>query len=252
VGRFETVVDFYRYREPYPPEFFSTVAARLSLTQQMTMLDVGCGPGNLAIGFAPFIKDCTAIDPELQMLRVAREAAAIATAKITFLEKAIEDLDLSDGPFDFVTIGRALHWFARESTLSVLERVVSPGGRIAICGSVPNDSPVNAWNTDYKKVRKAWSTDPDESRYRIDLDQWFAGSRFQRLSEIELLHRHLVEIGDLVSRALSFSTTSPAVLGERRPQFEAAVESALTPFATAGALEEELRVKATIFSRRSA
>ena len=100
MGRFETVVDFYRYREPYPPEFFAAVAARVGLTHRTRVLDVGCGPGNLAIGFAPLTGSCTAIDVEPEMLRVARAAAAEAKVEITFIEKAIEDLDFADNSFN--------------------------------------------------------------------------------------------------------------------------------------------------------
>lgn len=247
MGRFETTVDLYRYREPYPPIFFEAVAARLALTSQTRLLDVGCGPGLLAIGFAPFVGHCTAIDPEPEMLRAARAAAAKASVDITFLETGIEDLNCGNASFDFVTIGRALHWFSREAALAVLDRVVSPGGRIAICGSAVTDAPVNAWAVSFKAIRSAWAPDFDESRHKPNLDQWFAESRFRKLDETRIEHRHRVSVPDLVRRAVSFSITSPAILGERQPQYEAEIEAALEPFANAGAVEEELAVTAMIF-----
>jgi 2-polyprenyl-3-methyl-5-hydroxy-6-metoxy-1,4-benzoquinol methylase len=90
LGRFETTVEFYRHREPYPPEFFSVIAARLNLTQQTRQLDVGCGPGNLALGFAPFVDSCTAIDREPEM-RAAQTAAREAGCDIHFVQGRIED-----------------------------------------------------------------------------------------------------------------------------------------------------------------
>ncbi len=247
MGRFETTVDFYQYREPYPPKFFKTVAARLGLTRQTRFLDVGCGPGSLVLGFAPYVGRSTAIDPEPEMLRAARAAAADAKLDITFIKTGIEALDGADGSFDLVTIGRALHWFPREAALAVLERIVAPGGRIAICGSADTDAPVNAWAVHFKEVRRVWSPDFDESRYKLDLDQWFAASRFRKLHEICVEYRHRVSVPDLIGRAVSFSITSPAVLGERRPQFEAAIEAAVAPFANGGAVEEELAVTAMVF-----
>jgi len=247
MGRFETTVDFYRYREPYPPKFFETVAARLALTKQTRLLDVGCGPGSLATGFAPYVGSTTAIDPEPAMLKAARAAAAEAQLDITFLETGIEALDCANGSFDLVTIGRALHWFLREAALAVLERIVAPGGPIAICGSANTDAPVNAWASRFKEIRSAWSPDFNESRYKPDLDQWFAGSRFRKLEEIRVLHLHRVSVPDLVGRAVSFSPSSPAVLGDRRPQFEAEIEAAVAPFANEGSVDEELAVTATIF-----
>ena len=64
MGRFASTVEFYaRYREPYPPEFFEKIAEQISLRGDETLLDVGCGPGMLAIGFAPFVGSCTGLDP---------------------------------------------------------------------------------------------------------------------------------------------------------------------------------------------
>ena len=247
MGRFETSAEFYRHREPYPQVFFEEVAARLPLTRRTRMLDVGCGPGNLAIGFAPFVGTCTAIDREPEMLRMAHLIAAEASADITFVETGIEHLSCETGAFDFVTIGRALHWLPREATLAVLERAIAPGGCIAICGSTATDATVNAWATKFREVRRAWSPDPDESRYKVDLDHWFEPSRFRRKNEIAVEHRQCITISDLISRALSFSSSSPGLLGERRPQFEAAIEKAIEPFAVNGLLEEEVVAKATIF-----
>ncbi|HEX4228720.1 MAG TPA: class I SAM-dependent methyltransferase [Bryobacteraceae bacterium] len=247
MGRFETSAAFYRHREPYPSAFFNAVAARLGLTRQTRMLDVGCGPGNLAIGFAPLVGMCTAVDREPEMLRMARRNAAGENADITFIESGIEDLNCEAAWFEFVTIGRALHWLPREAALPVLERVIAAGGHIAICGSTATDAPVNAWAATFRELRKTWAPDPGESRYKVDLDRWFDPSRFTQMEDVAVKHRQSVTISDLISRALSFSTSSPAVLGERRPQFEAALREALAPFAAQGALEEELVAKAAIF-----
>jgi SAM-dependent methyltransferase len=246
VGQFETTVDFYRFREPYPAEFFKNVAGQLGLTRETRLLDVGCGPGNLVIGFAPFVGRCTAIDVEPGMLRAATQAAAQVAMNVEFRQTAVQDLAAEDS-YDFVTIGRALHWLPREETLAVFEQVVAPGGSIATCGSTGGDLPGNKWMPAYKRVRSAWSTDPSESRYKIDMDQWFAPSRFRKAAEIRVPYKHRVTIEDLIRRALSYSTSSPAVVGERRPQFEDELRAALEPFAQDGAMDEELTVIATVF-----
>jgi ubiquinone/menaquinone biosynthesis C-methylase UbiE len=247
MGRFATAAEFYGYREPYPQKFFETVAARLGITKRTRLLDVGCGPGNLAIGFAPFVGSCTAVDREPEMLRAARAAAAEAKAEIIFIQTAIEDLREGVGTFDLITIGRALHWLSREATLMVLERVIAAEGRIALCGSRATDAPVNEWVAKFKQLRAEWAPDYDESRYKLDHDAWFAPSRFRRMDEIRVEHRHRVSIAELTGRALSFSITSPAVLGDKRPQFEAEMAAALEPFAKGGVIEEEVAAKATIF-----
>lgn len=247
MGRFETTVEFYRFREPYPRAFFEQVAEQLALTRDARMLDVGCGPGNLAIGFAPFVGTCTAIDQEPEMLHAARQAAEQAGVNVEFRQVAIQGFDAPQSAYDFVTVGRALHWFPPGPTLAVFERIVAAGGHIALCGSRQAESAPNDWAAAYKQVRDAWSSDHDESRYHPDLDKWFAPSRFRRVKDIVIEHRHLITVDELILRALSFSTTSPAVIGEKRPQFEAELKLALEPFASNGQIEEKLKVKATVF-----
>ena len=247
MGRFETTAEFYKFREPYPPPFFQTLSETLQLGKHTRMLDVACGPGNLAIGFAPYVGTCLAIDIEPEMLRVATETAS--QTNITFQQTPIEDLTAPQSSFDFVTIGRALHWLSRETTLAVFERIVAPNGCISVCGSMSTDTPANAWVTKFKEVRRAWASDPDESKYKIDYDEWFAPSLFRKVDEITVKRQHSITIPHLVRRGLSFSTNSPASLGDRRSQFESAVEVAVMPFATNGLLEEELFVKANVFAR---
>jgi predicted RNA methylase len=66
MGRFASTVPFYtRCREPYPRAFFSTVAERLALRRDMSLLDAGCGPGLLAIGFALMWAPASAWIPNL-------------------------------------------------------------------------------------------------------------------------------------------------------------------------------------------
>jgi len=42
------------------------------------LLDIGCGPGLLAIDFAPFVGSCTGLDPESAMIEAAKVAAVEA------------------------------------------------------------------------------------------------------------------------------------------------------------------------------
>jgi len=243
-GRFASTVPFYaRFREPYAREFFTTVAGRLPLRPEMRLLDAGCGPGLLAIGFRPYVRECVGVDPEPLMLRAAREAARDAGLVIRWIEGRLEELPGDPGVFDVVTIGRALHWMDREAVLGVLDRVVTVDGVILNCGARTEPAP---WLEPYESARRAWTTERQTPRYRIDHALWFEGSRFHVAGEIEVRHRHRVTVADLIGRALSKSNTSPDVLGGRRPEFEAALTAALEPFAVAGQLDEEIVSIATV------
>jgi SAM-dependent methyltransferase len=247
MGRFASTVPFYaRCREPYPPAFFSTVAERLGLRRDMRLLDAGCGPGLLAIGFGPYVGSCVAVDPEPGMIHAARAAANEAGVQVRLIEGRLEDLSESLGTFDLVTIGRALHWMDRAGALRVLDRVVAAGGAIISCGSKVETNP---WLKVYEGVRSAWAADRDGQRYHIDHDAWFAGSRFRAVDGITVQHHHRVTVEDLIGRALSKSNTSPEALGGRQHPFEAALTEVLKPFAADGFLDEEIVSIATVIRR---
>ncbi len=249
VGRFESTVEFYsRYREPYPARFFPHVAEQLGFGGSERLLDVGCGPGLLAIGFAPFVGEVTALDPEPAMMAAARAAAAEAHVEVSFVHGRLEQFS-TPTTYDIVAIGRALHWLDRQRSLPMLERLLPTSGRILICGASSRESPDAPWVKTYDQVRRSYADDPDEQRYLIKGSSWFTGSCFALAGEISITERREVTIPELIGRALSKSNTSPAVIGERRAAFEDDIREAVEPFARKGVLEEEIVARATLFAR---
>jgi ubiquinone/menaquinone biosynthesis C-methylase UbiE len=248
MGRFASTVEFYtRYREPYPPRFFKKVAEQIALCGDESLLDVGCGPGLLAIGFAPFVGRCTGLDPETGMIAAAKAAAAEAGVALSLIHGRIEELPTTHA-YDVITIGRALHWLERDATSAVLERILSPEcGRILICKATSAETPETAWVKSYQEVRRAWTAGPEERRYGIDEKEWFTGSCFRVLGETSVAERRQVTIADLIGRALSKSNTSPEILAEGQARFEAEIAAALEPFVRDGVLVEQIVARATMF-----
>jgi predicted RNA methylase len=65
MGRFASTVAYYENaRPPYGPAFFAAAAERLGLDRSQRLLDVGAGPGILAIGFEPHCREVIGVDPE--------------------------------------------------------------------------------------------------------------------------------------------------------------------------------------------
>jgi SAM-dependent methyltransferase len=249
MGRFASTVEFYtRYREPYSLEFFRAVAQRLSLNGNEALLDVGCGPAPLAIGFAPFVASCTGLDPEPAMIEAAKVAAGEARAHLVLRLGRIEDFTAGE-LFDVVTIGRTLHWLDRRSVLEVLERIVSGQGHILVCQATTIETPATPWLKPYEEICRTWSEDPERRRYRLEAKDWFSGSPFRELDGVAVAQTRHVSIANLIGRALSKSNTSPAFLGERQAEFEAAIRATLEPFSQNGELPEEIVASAAVFGR---
>src|ERR1700739_2805600 len=190
MGRFASTVEFYaRYREPYFPEFFQKIAEQIALRSDESLLDVGCGPGLLAIGFAPFVGRCTGLDPETGMIAAAKAAATEAGVGLSLIPGRIEELPTTQA-YNVITTGRALHWLERDATLAVLERILAPdSGRILICRATSAETPETAWVKSYREVRRAWRAGAEEKRYGFDEKEWFTGSCFRLLGETSVAER---------------------------------------------------------------
>ena len=246
MGRFETTAETYAaHREPYPAAFFAAAADALKLSGREALVDLGTGPGVLALGFAPYVQRILGVDPEPAMVAAARKAATQARVAFPVLNARAEDLGADLGPFDVVTIGRALHWMEREPTLAALERISAPGAHILICGS--SSSKVNPWRAAYDAVVHAWSAGRGEEHRRVH-EHFFDGSRFARMADIRVEHAQEITAEALFERALTRSTTSPAVLGERVDAFKSELLAALATFFTGGANRELLEARAWVFA----
>jgi len=91
MGRFATTVPLYeKLRPPYPAEFFRNVAQRLHLGKEHALIDLGTGPGLLALGFAPYVGRIVGVDPEPAMLAATRKTGADASKAITLIESKAE------------------------------------------------------------------------------------------------------------------------------------------------------------------
>ena len=222
MGRFATTVVLYEeLRPPYPPPFFTEVAERLAFGKQHALIDLGTGPGLLALGFAPYVGRIVGVDPEPAMIAAAQTAAARAAQAFTLVQGKTEELPEDVGCFDVVTIGRALHWMAREATLARLENLVAPSGVILVCASFSAINGQNPWHDDYTAARRArskeslWSESRNAARTHRDLADFFQGTRFHATDVIQVEISHEVSVRDLARRVLTFSPSSPDVLGDK-------------------------------------
>ncbi len=256
MGRFASTASLYEHlRPPYPNEFFRSVAHKLGLTKESSLIDLGTGPGLLALGFAPHLGRIVGVDPEPAMLDAARRAAASAGQPLTLIEGKTEALAPDIGSFDVVTIGRALHWMDREPTLARLDGLVAPGGAIAICASFSATDVSNPWLEGYNEIRRRWSPAKlweeagKGTRIHRDLPAFFRGSAFAPTELVAVETSHMVSVQDLTQRVLTYSSSSPEALGDNVEAALREVESHLASFGRNGAIAETIVSTAEIIKR---
>jgi ubiquinone/menaquinone biosynthesis C-methylase UbiE len=120
-----------------------TILNRLEVKPGMQILDVGCGPGRLAIPAARRVGpsgQVTALDVQAEMLRRAREkAVANQCDNIRFIHAAIGAGALPAGVFDraiLVTVlGEVLN---KDEALAEIFATLKPGGILSITEVLPD------------------------------------------------------------------------------------------------------------------
>jgi precorrin-6B methylase 2 len=247
MGRFATTAALYeQFRPPYSPEFFRAVVECLKLGKQHALIDLGTGPGLLALGFAPHVGRIVGVDPEPAMLEVAARAAARAGYDLALIESAAEALPREVGSFDVVTIGRALHWMDRDLIGPLLERLVAPGGVVLVCSARSATDGRNGWLDSYSEARRYWSGATDRTNYRPDLATILADTRFRIGEAIAVEGSHELTASDLAYRVLTRSGSSPAILSDKVDAMLHDVEQRLLPFSRAGLLREVVIANADV------
>lgn len=230
--RFRTTVPFYsRYRVPYPDELLAQVGARVGLKPNEGVLDLGCGPGLLAIPYAKMGARVTAIDPEPDMIAATEEAAAEAGVSLEIWQASSFSLPDGIGPFRLVAMGRAFHWTDREKTARILDHLVMPGGALASFGDTVLRSAETAWREEWLRIMDEFGGSMKEMRlvngvYRGDEAMLFE-SPFSKLSRISTIIRREIDVDEVLGRSFSMSRTSKERLGARLGDFETAMRKML-------------------------
>jgi SAM-dependent methyltransferase len=112
---------------------------RLDLKPGMTVLDVACGTGNLAIPAARTGANVTGVDIAANSVEQARQNAKAEGLNAKFDEGDAEALPYDDASFDaVVTMFGAMFAPRPELVASELKRVCRPGGVIAMANWTPN------------------------------------------------------------------------------------------------------------------
>jgi SAM-dependent methyltransferase len=225
--RFRANVPYYaRYRLGYPDSLIDNISRSVGLKPGDAVLDLGAGPGLLAIPFARAGMAVTAVDPEPAMLAELREAAMEHDVSIDVRRGSSFEMPAGIGPFRVVIIGRAFHWMNRPATLEMLDVMIEEGGSVVLVHDDHPSTAENAWRAVLRDVAdrygRAEAPHVREARakgYRSHESVLF-DSRFSQLERVGVIIRRALTADDIVGLAHSLSALSPEKLGTRAQAFE--------------------------------
>ena len=125
-----------------------------------SVLEVGVGSGlNFPFYDATSVRKVWGLDPSVELLEMAREAADAVPFEVEFLGLPIEDLPLENGSVDTVLVTYALCTIPDTTpALRQMARVLRPGGQLIFCehGAAP-DAGVRRWQNWLNPVWRRFS-----------------------------------------------------------------------------------------------
>lgn len=132
-------------RLPYPDGLEDALADALALDGAGTLLDVGCGPGVLALRLADRFAWVTGLDPDAGMLAEAhRLATARGVTNVAWILARAEELarHVGAGSVRAATFGASFHWMDRDLVAALVHDALEPGGAFVHVGpGHPTDRP---------------------------------------------------------------------------------------------------------------
>jgi SAM-dependent methyltransferase len=113
------------YRPRYPATLFDWIASFTPGHERAW--DCGTGSGQAALALARRYGEVIATDPSASQLASAGRAPGV-----TYLAMTAERCALAAGSVDLVTAAQALHWFDHPAFFAETDRVLRPGGALAV------------------------------------------------------------------------------------------------------------------------
>lgn len=255
-SRFLSTASYYvKFRFRYPPSLLKQIAERCGLDGTGRLLDLGCGPGFLAIAMAPYFEEVVGMDPEPEMLAMAKQEAESAGVKLTLVAGSSADLGKHLGNFRMTIMGRSFHWMDRPATLVALNEIIVDGGAVVLISDGHTSAPENEWKRISDRVARRWAPETSRLRELRRSPEWVSNatmlerSPFSRIEQLNQVASRDLSLDQIIGRAFSTSVTSPAVLGDKREGFERELRAELMRFSPSGRFTEILDVDVLIARR---
>ena len=248
---------YERGRLPYAPGLADELADTLKLDGHGRLLDVGCGPGTVALGLAHLFGEIVGVDPDGEMIAEARRAAAAAGVSHSaqrWVQARAEDLPAGLGTFTVATLGSSFHWMDRNLVAATIKDMLEPGGALVHIADLKTETldvaglpdPAVPYPAIADLVRRYLG--PIRRAGRGVLPDGTPGGEAAVLSRAGFARpeHHIVAGGqalvrtcdDVVAWTFSMSYSAPHLFGPRREDFEADLRRLLADASSSGRFSE--------------
>ncbi|RLQ04089.1 class I SAM-dependent methyltransferase [Micromonospora sp. BL1] len=235
----EVATYYARHRRGYPPEVLDALAAAFELGTDDTVVDLGCGSGQLSLPLADRVTAVIGVDPEADMLAIARRTALDhGIDNATWVLGSDRDVPalsrlVGERTVGALTVAVAIHFMDRDALFAAARPFLRPGGGIAV---VTNGEPLWTQDADWSRalreclermlghpVTARCQTDEDgRRRNREALVR--AGYRYE---ETSVRYDAPLTVDDMVGGVFSAMSAEQLPTDQQRERFAAELRDAL-------------------------
>lgn len=251
------VAQYARYRTGYPMPEVAALADRLGLDGSHTVVDVGCGTGQLARPLARHAGTVIAIDPVAEMLAVGRQTArdeSIDNISWRLGDARTLETLLAPGA-RAATFAASFHWTDRSEVVRVLDRLLNADASIVVINDDRSDDEDPGWARAVNEVRRrhlgAGHTQPTEA-YRNPPDSHrtvLENSAFSRVERGLWEWTRELTVDEAVGLQFTYSFSTPARFAERAEAFARDARAEILALHPDGRVTEPFRLEVLVASR---
>lgn len=239
---FGGAAEFYdQGRMPHAEGMSGAIRQNLGADGSGRLLDVGCGPGSIALRLTDAFREIVGLDADPAMVSEARRIArARSITNAQFINALAEDLPLDLGRFDMITFASSFHWMDRVRVAAAVYSMLELGGAVV---QVDRGGRVDVKDAPYPPVpgdliqqlvhqhlgaishpRKYRGSECEMDEEEVWRRAGFMAGVSIRVRDARLLVR---TIDDLIAETLSYSVSAPHLFGENLASFRNEMRAAL-------------------------
>jgi ubiquinone/menaquinone biosynthesis C-methylase UbiE len=194
--------DYELGRPGYPDVAVSLLASELGIGPGRTVVDLAAGTGKLTRSLQPLGARLIAVEPVAEM----RERLSAALPGVETVDGTAEALPLEPASVDAVLVAQAFHWFDAAAASTEIDRVLRPGGGLAVLRNTWDESV--DWVARVQGLVHAYAGNTprhDTSPWREQVE---ATGLYGRFSERMFVHMVVGDLDALLARVASISYIS--------------------------------------------
>jgi SAM-dependent methyltransferase len=242
-------------RLPYAPGMADALARALELDGRRRLLDVGCGPGIVALELASLFEEVVGLDADADMIAEAEaEAQRRGVANARWEHLRAEALPAGLGRFRVAMLAQSFHWLDRERVAATIHGMLEPAGglvhisaytRTGIETTSPLPHPQPPWEAITGLLRRYLGSETragqglrgavlsgEDDIFR----RWFVGPRVVKVPDGRVLTR---SVDQVVAAVYSVSSSAPHLFEDRLPAFESDLRRLLAEASPTGVFSQQ-------------